>query len=80
MNLPVSGKRGYSDRYLNARARVDDLCRRIVVGGISTEQAMKLFEQIEDGYSYGEPEHVDLFKMIYRSRVVRLADQFSGRD
>ena len=80
MNLPTSGKRGFSDRYLDARARIDDLCRRIVTSGLTNEQAMKSYEQIEAEYAVEEPENVDLFRMIYRSRIVRLADQFSRRD
>lgn len=80
MNLPTHGKRGFSDRYLEARAKIDDLCRRIVISHISTEQAMKSYEQIEAEYASEEPENIDLFRMIYRSRVVRLADQFSRGD
>ena len=80
MNLPTSGNRAHSDRYLDARAKIDDLCRRIVVGDITTGQAMKSYEQIEAEYAGEEPENVDLFRMIYRSRIVRLADQFSRRD
>ncbi len=80
MNLPTFGKRSFSDRYLDARAKIDDLCRRIVVSDITTEQAMKSYEQIETEYAGEEPEHVDLFRMIYRSRIIRLADQFSRRD
>jgi hypothetical protein len=80
MNLPTHGRRGFSDRYLGARAKIDDLCRRIVVRHISAEQAMKSYEQIEAEYADEEPENIDLFRMIYRSRIARLADQFSRRD
>ncbi len=80
MNLPAFDKRGYSDRYLDARAKIDELCRRIMVSGLTTELAMKSYEQIEAEYAGEEPEYVDLFRMIYRNRIVRLADQFSRRD
>ncbi len=80
MSLSLSGKRGYSDCYLDAREKIDDLCRRIAVSGITTEGAMKSFERIESEYADEEAEHIDLFRMIYRSRIVRLTDQFSLED
>ena len=80
MDLPKHGKRGFSDRYLDARERVDDLCRRIVVKHIPAEQAMESYEQIEAEYANEEPENIDLFRMIYKSRIARLADQFSRGD
>ncbi len=80
MNLPTFDKRGFSDAYLGARAKVDDLCRRIVGSGITTEVAMRSFEQIESEYADEEPEYIELFRMIYRSRIVRLVNQISCRD
>ena len=80
MNLQTFDKRGFSDAYLDARAKVDELCRRIVFSDITTEGAMKSFERIESEYADGEPEHIDLFRMIYRNRIVRLVNQFSCRD
>ncbi len=80
MNLPTFDKRGFSDAYLGARAKVDDLCRRIVGSGITIERAMKSFEQIESEYADEEPEYIDLFRMIYRSRIIRLVNQISCRD
>ncbi len=80
MNLPTFDKRGFSDAYLGARAKVDDLCRRIAVSGITTEVAMKSFERIESEYADEEPAYIELFRMIYRSRIVRLVNQISCRN
>jgi hypothetical protein len=80
MNPLNSRDRDYSDSYLDARAKIDDLCRRIVVRQVTTEQAMKSYERIENEYAGVEPGRVDLFRMIYRSRIARLADQFSHRN
>ena len=80
MSLSISDKRGYSDCYLDAREKIDDLCRRIMTSGMTAERALRSYEQVEAEFADEEPENADLFKLIYKSRVVRLADQFSPGD
>ena len=40
----------------DARAKIEDLCRRIVVRQVTSEQAMRTYERIENEYAGVEPE------------------------
>ncbi len=73
-------KADFSDAYLEARQEVDGLCRNIVMGTVTPEKAMEHYGKIEELYAKNEPSDLDFFSMIYRSRVVRLIDQFISKD
>jgi hypothetical protein len=75
-----SRKIDFSDAYLEARREVDELCRKIVLGVVTPERAMESYDQIEDLYAKREPSNLEFFRMIYRSRVDRLIDQFIKRN
>jgi len=71
-------REGYDDRYLAARSRIDDLCFLIVSGRISADDARNAFGAIRADYSRPDQENIELFDMIYGSRIERLCDQFVG--
>lgn len=76
MNMHQSKKADFSDGYLEARQEIDELCRNIVLGTVSADSAMESYDRIEELYARNEPSNLEFFRMIYRSRVVRLIGQF----
>jgi hypothetical protein len=69
-------REGYSDNYIESRKQIDKLCDHIVLGAISVERAREEFLKIEIEFDRENPEIKDLFRMVYRSRLTRLAHQF----
>jgi hypothetical protein len=80
MNMHQSEKTDFSNGYLEARQEVDELCRNIVLGAVTPDKAMESYHRIERIYTEKEPSDLEFFKMIYRSRVIRLIDQFLQED
>jgi hypothetical protein len=69
-------KEGYSQNYIASRNKVDKLCDLVVLGVISFAGAMDEYRRIEAEFAAHEPEMMDFFRMVYKSRLERLADQF----
>jgi len=65
-------ERGYSQAYIDARMKVENLCCQIGSGSFRYKKLMELYDAIENEYVDREPEGAELFKGIYRSRVKRL--------
>lgn len=76
MDSQKNKKTDLGHAYLDARQEVDELCRNIVTGAVTAEKALESYEKIERLYAQDEPLDLEFFRMIYRSRVVRLIDQF----
>jgi hypothetical protein len=62
--------------YVDARRKIDILCGLIVSGRLSREEALRIYEDIENDFVALDPSKADLFGMIYKNRVNRLCDQF----
>jgi len=73
---PIVNKTGYSKAYLESRRRIDDLCRSIMLGEISPKETLDRYESIETRYLKETSEKAELFRMVYRSRIERLVNQF----
>lgn len=69
-------KDGYDSPYIKARKEIDDLCRMITKGEITIDKANSIYDGIEAQFASRNPERADLFRMIYKSRVSRLCEQF----
>jgi|WetSurMetagenome_2_1015567.scaffolds.fasta_scaffold30828_2 hypothetical protein len=68
---------GYGPDYIEFRGRIDSLCRKITGSQLTFEEAHSEYSKIEEDYALLEDSRVELFKMIYESRIIRLCDQFS---
>ena len=64
------------EHYIDARRKIDLLCGLIVSGRLSREEALRIYEEIENDFVALDPPKADLFGMIYKNRVCRLCDQF----
>lgn len=70
-------REGYGPDYIAFRERIDLLCRKITGRELTPEEARLQYKKIEDEYALLEDSRVELFKMIYESRIIRLCEQFS---
>jgi hypothetical protein len=68
---------GYGPDYIEVRRKIDLLCRKITGSELTSEEARREYRKIEEDYALLEESKVELFKMIYESRIIRLCDQFS---
>jgi hypothetical protein len=71
-------ERGYSEAYIDARMKVENLCRQIGTSALNNDEAIELYDAIENEYVNRESEGAELFRRIYRSRIVRLCGEFVG--
>jgi hypothetical protein len=69
---------GYSQNYVISRKRVDRLCDLVVLGLIPADSAGAEYQRIESEFAALEPEMAGFFRIIYKNRLERLADQFSS--
>lgn len=69
-------KTGLESQYLDSRKRIDILCDLIVAQKISNVDALEEYRQSEGDYMRNALEGIELFKMIYKNRVIRLCRQF----
>ena len=76
MNLRIRDRRGYSESYLAARLKIDDLCDRIRKSGITEAVALDSYSHIADNFLKEESQKAELFSMVYESRIKRLIRQF----
>lgn len=67
---------GYGKYYIEARRKIDILCGLIVSGRLPREKAEALYGEIENDFERSGEEDLELFRMIYQSRIRRLCDQF----
>jgi hypothetical protein len=67
---------GYSQNYILARKQIDELCDLTVLGVISAAGVGAEYQRIESEFAAKEPEMAGFFRMIYKNRLERLADQF----
>jgi hypothetical protein len=68
-------ERGYSQAYIDARMKIENLCCHIGSDFQNNEKTMEIYQAIENEYINQEPERAELFKKIYRSRVERLCEE-----
>jgi len=68
---------GYGVEYIELRKKLDSLCRKIAGGEIASEKALTMYDEIEKEYTRSDNSRGDLFSMIYKSRIVRLCNQYS---
>ncbi len=66
----------YDEDYSSARRKIDILCGLIVSGRLSKDTALQKYDEIERDYGNGKRGDMNLFRMIYKSRVERLCVQF----
>lgn len=76
MNLRIKDKRGYSESYLAARLKIDDLCDLIKRSKIFEADALDSYSLIADNFLKEESQKAELFNMVYESRIKRLILQF----
>jgi len=62
--------------YTLARIRIDRLCECIRGRLMEAARAKEEYEKIERRYASSNQEKADLFRMIYKSRINRLCEQF----
>jgi hypothetical protein len=62
--------------YVNFRKKIDSLCDLILQGLIAQENARSEYDKIETAYAEAAPHDTKLFRLIYKSRVERLCQQF----
>ncbi len=65
--------------YLALRTRIDYLCQRIKCHEINSETALQEYRMIEEEYSMNYMNDIELFRMIYQSRISRLCGQYLSR-
>ena len=66
----------YDEEYSNVRRKIDILCGLIISGRLSRDSALQKYDEIERDYANGKQGDLNLFRMIYKSRVERLCAQF----
>lgn len=66
----------YRKYYIDARRKIDVLCGLIVSGRLPRKEAEELYAEIQGDFERADRENLELFKMIYENRVIRLCDQF----
>ncbi len=71
-------EKGYSQNYIDSRKLVDKLCDLVVLGVIPPVRARAEYQRIESEFAAREPEMVEFFRMIYKNRLERLANQFTS--
>ncbi len=69
-------RKGYGSEYIEARRKIDVLSGLIKSRTVSRGDALDIYRTIESDYRRFDPARGDLFAMIYKSRVVRLIEQF----
>ncbi|MEE9553421.1 MAG: hypothetical protein V3W18_03915 [candidate division Zixibacteria bacterium] len=74
--MRIKDKRGYTDFYLAARSEIDNLCDLIRNGAISKVDALDSYLSIADNFLKEKPQKAELFNMVYKSRIIRLGEQF----
>jgi hypothetical protein len=62
--------------YILARLKLDLLCESIRQHRVTAIQAKDEYTGIENRYLLSNEEKADLFRMIYKSRIERLCEQF----
>ncbi len=62
--------------YALARLRLDELCESIRLRQVTSDQAREEYVKIESRFLPSNQEKAELFKMIYKSRIERLCQQF----
>ena len=72
----ITDTRGYRESYLVIRARIDRLCAQIKRGGVSQAKALEVYSEMADDFLKDDSQNAELFKMVYKSRIERLSDQF----
>lgn len=80
MNARDQKQTDLSDSYLKAKQEVDNLCRKIVSGGVTPEKALEHYHRIERQFAVEESADQGFFRLIYKSRVQRLSNQFLQRE
>lgn len=66
----------YEKHYIDARRKIDILCGLIVSGGLSREDAVRIYKEIENDFADFDSGESELFNLIYENRVNRLCNQF----
>jgi hypothetical protein len=66
----------YEPEYVAIRKQLDSICRKITGRKLTPEEAHLQYQKIENEYALLEESRVELFKMIYESRITRLCNQF----
>ena len=74
--MRIGDKRGYSETYLAARLKIDDLCDQIKKSEIFETDALDSYSLIADNFLKEESQKAELFTMVYESRIKRLILQF----
>ena len=64
------------ERFLELKEDLDDLCEDICTQAISCEEARKQAEELRLEAALAFPDKLELYDMIYSSRVERLIQQF----
>jgi len=80
MPSKTADSKDFSEFYLIAKERIDRLCEKIAALRITAGEAMAAYDRIEADFLKEQPGMADLFIMIYRSRVVRLCEQYLTGD
>ena len=68
---------GYETGYIAIRKQLDLICRKLTGREMTPEEAQAQYQRLEREFALMEESRVELFKMIYKSRISRLCDQFS---
>ena len=55
---------------------VDEASVRLVVGGLSIDEAERILQRVRNQAELLLPEQMETFDLIYQSRLRRLIDQF----
>lgn len=74
--MRIGDKQGYSESYLAARLKIDDLCERIRRSEIFEADALDSYSLIADNFLKEESQKAELFTMVYENRIKRLILQF----
>jgi hypothetical protein len=70
-------REGYDLDYIAIRERLDNLCDKITGRKLTCEEAFRQYENISTEFKLLDDSRVELFEMIYKSRIIRLCKQYA---